>query len=853
MATSIQEQINGIIAQRKTNLPKVREQREFVKRRIAYVSDAVSSIDRLIEFKGKIDEDLFDALTDCKLELQSLSDRYGQTLVDLENLEARFSRETINIGVSGEARVGKSTTLQSFSGLSDTQIPTGKGLPVTAVRSEIFNEDEAYALIEFRDTESFIKEYIKPHLESVNKAGNLKLVIENIAMLRSISLPETLGENIASEPSKSLTCLKEAQESIDTYSPLLTGETQRRNLDEIRKFVAYPTDEERAAGGTVDRAYLAVKSVRVYSSFPSLAGEKIGLIDLPGLGEIGKSAAAIHTSGLENNVDQILLIMRPTSSEVFVNAGISSNIDQLRDIQPGIRRRSDLIVAAINNDDSNAETAKTLRHDFERLINGSQKTDKIEIRDFDALDELSVRSLFAHLLEKLVDVLPAMDGDVYDYVMAQGVGEIDQECSNLLSRLSRLASSILKTIPLEDSYLDELADSLSRSLISEYEDIEEARYADASRPNPLRSKLEQQVTAIYSANERKISNGLFLLNENAWKKHAKGQPDYVNFLRSEAKRVRAEIVDSYRDVDVFYDYAIQEMRSQVLAVFYRNTGRLYEKVGVDPENATSVSDIEKLINEIDAITRNEEFTHCFRFISDVSFKFSQNVFYNIYSSLEELHNPDADQDLGGRGRSAEEKIDMVREDLKAMARKGNGDIKDRILEYNDQFNIFLYTCMTFFNDFLYRKDSKAYERCIRALLKNCRDYIITDDDYEVDKGLQQATMALRNAVASASEGLPGPQVAKAGMLRRDEQKTKQSNRPATVAEAPEKTDARPASSAETTTAEKLSSAKASGSAPKTQAAKKAGTSTAKKPDQKPSEGAATGSDRGYKSVYGQDW
>ena len=853
MATPIQEQINSIIAQRKTNLPKVREQREFVRQRIAHVSDAANAIDRLTEFKGKIDEDLFEELSNCRLELQSLASQYEQILVDLENLEARFSRETINIGVSGEARVGKSTTLQSFSGLSDTQIPTGKGLPVTAVRSEIFNEEEAYALIEFRDIESFINEYIKPHLENVNKAGGLKLVIDNIAMLRSINLPESLGENIASEPSKSLTCLKEAQESIDTYSPLLTGDTQRRNLDEIRKFVAYPTDEEKAAGGVVNRAYLAVKSVRVYSSFPSLAGEKIGLIDLPGLGEIGKSAAAIHTNGLENNVDQILLIMRPTSSEGYVNAGISSNVDQLRDIQPGISRRSDLIVAAINNDDSNAETAKTLRHDFETQINGSQKTDKIEIRDFNAIDEQSVRSLFAYLLEKLVEALPAMDSDAYDYVMAQGVGEIDQGCSNLLARLSRLSSAILKTIPLEDSYLDELADNLSRSLIFEYEEIEEARYADASRPNPLRNKLEQQVTAIYSANERKISNGLFLLNESAWKKHAKGQPDYVNFLRSEAKRVRAEIVDSYRDVDVFYDYAIQEMRSQVLAVFYRNTGKLYEKVGVDPENATSISDIEKLINEIDAITRNEEFTHCFRFISDVSFKFSQNVFYNIYSSLEELHNPDADQDLGGRGRSAEEKIDMVREDLKAMARKGNGDIKDRILEYNDQFNIFLYTCMTFFNDFLYRKDSKAYERCIRALLKNCRDYIITDDDYEVDKGLQQATMALRNAVAYASEGLPDPQATKAGMPRRNEEKAMHSERPASVAKAAKKPEAKSESSTEAATAKRLSSSKTSDSASKTQAAKKGNTSAAKKSAQESSKSAGAESSRGYKSVYGQDW
>ena len=62
-------------------------------------------------------------------------------------------------------------------------------------------------------------------------------------------------------------------------------------------------------------------------------------------------------------------------------------------------------------------------------------------------------------------------------------------------------------------------------------------------------------------------------------RHAKGQSDYVNFFRNEAKRVRAEIVDSYRGVDVFYDYAIQELKAEVLSAFYKNTGTLYTKIG----------------------------------------------------------------------------------------------------------------------------------------------------------------------------------------------------------------------------------------------------------------------------------
>lgn len=746
MTQVLQKQIEDILSERKTNLPKVREQYEHVQKRVAHVRSVIERIDDLLRFSNKIDEDIVEELSEKRVQLDNVLSNYEMVDIDLKDLEARFNRNTINIGVSGQARVGKSTTLQSFSGLSDDQIPTGSGLPVTAVKSEIYNSNENYALIEFRDEDSFIDEYIKPLVDNVNKEADQALSINSIAQLRSVKLPEALGDNIGSVASKSLVNLKEAQASLDSFITLLTGQTEKKALADIRKYVAYPTDEEKFSGNLVDRSYLAVNSVKIFCDFPSIDDEKIGIIDLPGLGELGKSAESIHTRGLENNVDQILLIMRPTSSSGYASTSITTNVDQLRSIQPGISRRSDLIVAAINNDDTTTETAKTLRRDFESAVNSSQKTDKIQVEDFRAVDEKSVRELFQLLLKKLASALPTMDADAYRYVMDNELGSIDEECRGLLEEVSQLANKVMKTIPLEDSYLDEMADELSRSLIYEFGEIEERRFADIRRQNPLRSKLEQQVTAIYEENEQKIDNGLFLSSESTWRRHAKGQSDYVNFFRNEAKRVRAEIVDSYRDIDVFYDYAIQELKAEVLSAFYQNTGSLYVKIGVDPNNATSPDDIAKLVDELDAITRNEAFTHCFRFISEVSFKFSQNVFYNIYTSLEELHNPDANQELGGRGKSGEQKVEMAERDLKRMAKKGNAEIKKRILDYNDSFNEFLYTCMTFFNDFLFRKDARTYERCVRALLKGCREYVITDEEYKVDKELQLATKRLKDAI-----------------------------------------------------------------------------------------------------------
>src|SRR4051794_15098818 len=57
------------------------------------------------------------------LELTPMHQQVAQAVERLRVVQARLSRETLNIGVTGQARVGKSTFLQSISGLGDDQVP----------------------------------------------------------------------------------------------------------------------------------------------------------------------------------------------------------------------------------------------------------------------------------------------------------------------------------------------------------------------------------------------------------------------------------------------------------------------------------------------------------------------------------------------------------------------------------------------------------------------------------------------------------------------------------------------------------------------------------------------------------
>ena len=81
-----------------------------------------------------------------------------------------------------------------------------------------------------------------------------------------------------------------------------------------------------------------------------------------------------------------------------------------------------------------------------------------------------------------------MDSDAYSYVMDKELGNIDEGCRLLLEEVTQLANRVMKTIPLEDSYLDE-ADELRRLLIYEFNEIEERRFADVQPKSTTQTNL----------------------------------------------------------------------------------------------------------------------------------------------------------------------------------------------------------------------------------------------------------------------------------------------------------------------------------------------------------------------------
>lgn len=213
----------------------------------------------------------------------------------------RFSRRTINIGFGGKKGTGKSFLLQKLSGLSSNEVPSAKGLPVTAVSSKIFNSITPKAIVSFYDESSFLNEIIAPFCQPLNISIPL-----NIDDFTKMEIPEVDDLNI-----RYCERLRAFQQNFDDYKKYLTGDTREIPLDNIRKFVAYTDSNEKEI-----YTYLAVKDAIIYTPFPESAVQQLGFIDLPGLGELNPTVEKRHTEGFSDDVDVVMLIRRPSSERV---------------------------------------------------------------------------------------------------------------------------------------------------------------------------------------------------------------------------------------------------------------------------------------------------------------------------------------------------------------------------------------------------------------------------------------------------------------------------------------------------------------------------------------------------------
>lgn len=337
----------------------------------------------------------------------------------LMRLRNRYSRDSVNIGIVGVPKQGKSTLLQSLTGLDEAIIPTGFKW-VTGACSYLRHDPnvtpgDAYAIITPYTRDEFLQVVITPFTDSLNIPR-----LYTPEDLRTLSLPD-ISELPKKEQHMQLERLAELKANYDRYEKLLDRAELRIERKDIRSYVAQCDEECRVKYTN----WYVVKKAEIYCRFPQTDIGKVMICDTPGLGDFTPGAQKALVESLGNGMDFIFLLKRFDEKEQEVRETDAGFYDVIKEAYP-VFDVSSWTYLILNR--SAHETIPTPYIDeLQRKL-----TTRKGVFALDAKDKESVGAAFQNILGDIVDQLPKLDKKLSNY------------CNTLLADLSNSVTKLTK-------------------------------------------------------------------------------------------------------------------------------------------------------------------------------------------------------------------------------------------------------------------------------------------------------------------------------------------------------------------------------------------------------------------------
>ena len=473
------------------------------------------------------------ALSGKAADLRQTLGRVEKVLRDYEQDRARFTRDTLCIGIGGAAGQGKSTFLQAVTGLEETQIPTGDKYFTTAVRSRIENSPEGVATADFHSEESFLRLVVKPACDTLGVSARMSL-----AEFRSVVFDIPENEKTAVREAV-LRRLVDAQKALPKYETLLTGRCgQKLQLGDLRRFVAYPED------GSMAGEFLAIADMVIRVPFPTTDVAQLRVVDLPGLGEAGRDLAKVQTSGMADVCDITLLVKRATTGSRF--AWSQTDTFALDAMGAAVERLDDqtkYTAILANSDDPQwaRDCAEEVRRNLKRPF---------EIIECNARDKQSVcRDTMPRILEFLAKNLPVIDEAILKKLSANAAATLEV----IRRELDAVRSAVQAEAPIGESGFD-FAKRLSESVAGVLS--EQKRRADEHRDGNDK-EWDEEVVRIHGCVRQWVNDGCGYgsaekLHEAIYKEILKKQSQPADVINECRNKFRCE----WEEMDLHLDTRI---------------------------------------------------------------------------------------------------------------------------------------------------------------------------------------------------------------------------------------------------------------------------------------------------------
>ena len=535
------ETINRIIANRQPFATKA----EVTVENLRLIDASLSELNTMIlRLQRDVPEDTKQKLLRVQSKIPLLQAEITTQQSKLQELKLRFSRSTLNIGIVGNARQGKSTFLQALTGLTSEEIPAAEIDHCTGAPSLIINHGESYADIEFFSENVFLQETVIPFYQQLSLSPH----------------PTTFAAFVSSPlatPTRKLSATEEAlyeklrhrHESVDEYKSFLGKPTERIAKDKIRSYIA-----QQSSDGTRIATWLAVKMATIYCPFTLTDAGSISVCDTPGLGDFVCGEGDALAKNIGKNLDAVLMLKRTPKG------GIATPEDtQLYDLLNKALEEfdpKDWSYFVINRDGTDNETKS-----FEKQI-----AQKIQCRKFITLDarrQEDVLFSFDDILQDIADNQPILDATLSD-LRFQHVSQLENKLNSLLDEAKTVLPKSVGGDGIGMAELRTLFDPLWNNVAQELTALTSSYRESRDKSG----KLNQQVDQIH---ESVLSNVRKRL-ESIQPSDFAGQklPQFSSDLFHE---LRVTIAMAFDKLDDDLAESIDTLRSEVCDVFWES-GRL---------------------------------------------------------------------------------------------------------------------------------------------------------------------------------------------------------------------------------------------------------------------------------------
>ena len=605
---SVKKQIAEILTQREVWSKDVKNSLEHwlsMKERIEKLEKVINELEKICKKTNVEDENLLELkkyLTELREQtaVNKLMSGVRNGIKQLNILEERFGRNTLNIVVAGVGRCGKSTSLKSILGFDqedNTVIPSGGGSAVTATKSTVThveNKEDEKSRIVFLTEAAFLErlnkyfnscgldgicdleEFKNLNFEEISEKFNAVLVSAEKRVEELEYEADTKGifkdnydpyrtakgfydKLIETDKGVFKDKIEPMHKYFSDYKHLLSADPIYIPLNETYRYVKYPRDE------SCPLCY-AVEECQIYCQFPEdLTGLQV--VDLPGWGTADPCEEDVFEKGFGYFVDFVLMVRRPEGTQ----QGADSVLDQQ---VVGILKRKlerDLFsdrVLLFQNDGGLKETMKEedWRSIRNKLDGWTNNTLKIKCIYGDGRSREFMQNEFLHeLLETMLEKLPIVDEKLkasnYD-TLGKAENDLGATLTEIEKHLIELRGGFLAEgdFQVVDEKVDEIRKSLMNGIIALREQIQ-----NAASDNPTTEKvenifaeLENDFEACYDLESDKVvmnaRNVITMTSVN-------------EFATQELREIRIKIRDSYARTEEAHLQKISQVKQDVANIF----------------------------------------------------------------------------------------------------------------------------------------------------------------------------------------------------------------------------------------------------------------------------------------------